>query len=169
MSLRFATLGLLARSPGSGYDLLRRFERSMANVWPATQSQLYGELGRLERDGLIEIVDEGARGRKVYDATESGRAALREWLTKESDTTPRSARLLRVFLLPEADPDAAREFFRREEQHAERDLSHLEEILRTNDWADTDHDFGRIALEYGLRFHTMEIEWARWAQKRLGT
>ncbi|MGB0972936.1 MAG: PadR family transcriptional regulator, partial [Mycobacterium sp.] len=42
MSLRFATLGLLAQRPGSGYDLLKRFEKSMANVWPATQSQLYG-------------------------------------------------------------------------------------------------------------------------------
>ena len=40
MSLRIAALGLLAQRPGSGYDLLKLFENSMANVWPATQSQL---------------------------------------------------------------------------------------------------------------------------------
>jgi DNA-binding PadR family transcriptional regulator len=44
VSLRIAALGLLAQHAGSGYDLLRRFEKSIANVWPATQSQLYGEL-----------------------------------------------------------------------------------------------------------------------------
>lgn len=47
VSLRYAALGLLAQQPGSGYDLLKRFEISMANVWPATQSQLYGELNKL--------------------------------------------------------------------------------------------------------------------------
>ena len=45
-----AALGLLARQPGSGYDLLKTFEKSMANVWPATQSQLYGELNKLADD-----------------------------------------------------------------------------------------------------------------------
>ena len=54
MSLRMAALGLLAQQPGSGYDLLKRFEVSMANVWPATQSQLYGELNKLAGAGLIE-------------------------------------------------------------------------------------------------------------------
>ncbi|PRC47663.1 PadR family transcriptional regulator, partial [Mycobacterium sp. ITM-2017-0098] len=43
MSLRIAALGLLAEGPASGYDLLKLFEKSMANVWPATQSQLYSE------------------------------------------------------------------------------------------------------------------------------
>ncbi|MDT7765614.1 MAG: hypothetical protein QOC63_5034, partial [Mycobacterium sp.] len=47
MSLRIAALGLLAQEPGSGYDLLKLFEKSMANVWPAKQSQLYGELYKL--------------------------------------------------------------------------------------------------------------------------
>ncbi|MFC7754350.1 PadR family transcriptional regulator [Tsukamurella soli] len=167
MSLRFATLGLLAQHPGSGYDLLKRFEASMANVWPATQSQLYGELGKLERDGLIEIVDEGARGRKVYAATDAGRDSLRDWLAAELDTTTRSARLLRVFLLSEVDPEAAVEFFRREEENAERDLARLEHIRTSVPWDDPVDDFGRIALEYGLRFHAMEAEWARWAQERL--
>ena len=56
MSLRIAALGLLAQQPGSGYDLLKHFEKSMANVWPATQSQLYGELNKLADAGLIEVV-----------------------------------------------------------------------------------------------------------------
>ena len=71
MSLRIAALGLLAQEPGSGYDLLKLFEKSMANVWPATQSQLYGELNKLADAGLIEVSDVGPRGRKEYRITEA--------------------------------------------------------------------------------------------------
>ena len=77
VSLRMAALGLLAQQPGSGYDLLRTFEKSMANVWPATQSQLYGELNKLADAGLIEVTDIGPRGRKEYRITEAGRDELR--------------------------------------------------------------------------------------------
>ena len=45
----------------------------MANVWPATQSQLYGELNKLADAGLIEVTDIGPRGRKEYRITEAGR------------------------------------------------------------------------------------------------
>ncbi len=87
VSLRMAALGLLAQRPGSGYDLLKTFEKTMANVWPATQSQLYGELNRLADTGLIEMTDIGPRGRKEYRITRAGRAELRRWVT-----TPRTTR-----------------------------------------------------------------------------
>ncbi|NED54550.1 PadR family transcriptional regulator, partial [Micromonospora aurantiaca] len=77
MSLRHAVLGLLAELGGaSGYDLLKLFEVSLDNVWPATQSQLYGELGKLTDAGLIEVAAEGPRGRREYRITPSGRAEL---------------------------------------------------------------------------------------------
>src|SRR5215470_14166015 len=102
MSLRMAALGLLTQHPGSGYDLLRRFEKSMANVWPATQSQLYGELNKMAAAGLIEVSDVGPRGRKEYRVTDAGRTELLDWVTHPQDDPPfRSAELLRVFLLGE--------------------------------------------------------------------
>src|ERR1043165_7153724 len=100
VSLRMAALGLLAQQPGSGYDLLKTFEKSMANVWPATQSQLYGELNRLSDAGLIEVSDIGPRGRKEYRATADGRSELLRWMVPPGAAPPfRSASLLRVFLL----------------------------------------------------------------------
>src|SRR5262245_34123568 len=109
VSLRIAALGLLAKEPGSGYDLLKHFEKSMANVWPATQSQLYGELNKLAETGLIEVSNIGPRGRKEYQITEAGRAELRRWIANHDDPPPfRSAELLRVFLLGEISPDEAR-------------------------------------------------------------
>src|SRR5690349_24953126 len=97
MSLRMAALGLLAQHPGSGYDLLKRFEKSMANVWPATQSQLYGELNKLAGAGLIEVSSIGPRGRKEYRVTPAGRTELMGWITNPQDDPPeRSAGLLRA-------------------------------------------------------------------------
>src|SRR3954465_2952690 len=106
VSLRMAALGLLAQQPGSGYDLLRTFEKSMANVWPATQSQLYGELNKLADAGLIEVADTGPRGGRESPAPAAGRAELQRWVTNPADAPPfRDASLLRVFLLGEVDPD----------------------------------------------------------------
>jgi DNA-binding PadR family transcriptional regulator len=164
VSLRMAALGLLAQQPGSGYDLLKTFEKSMANVWPATQSQLYGELNRLADAGLIEVSEIGPRGRKEYRITPAGRAELRRWLTSPEDDPPfRDASLLRVFMLGEIDPEAARRHMVSIAEHADSEVKRLEALSDSIDWSDGDSlFFGRAALEYGLRLGAMEGRWARW-------
>lgn len=164
MSLRYAALGLLAQEPGSGYDLLKRFEYSMANVWPATQSQLYGELNKLAGAGLIEVTDIGPRGRKEYRVTEAGRQDLLRWMTHPQDDPPyRSAELLRVFLLGEMTTDQARAYMSSVAEHAEAELTRYEQVRDSIDWEVGDAGFyGRAALEFGLRVEAMEAEWARW-------
>jgi DNA-binding PadR family transcriptional regulator len=165
VSLRIAALGLLAQEPGSGYDLLKHFEKSMANVWPATQSQLYGELNKLADGGLIEVSDIGPRGRKEYRITDAGRAELRRWVTNPQDDPPfRSAGLLRVFLLSEVPPEQARKHVVAMAEHADAELERYAELRDAVDW-DTGDDglfYGRAALEYGLRLSQMEAEWAQW-------
>lgn len=166
MSLRYAALGLLAQQPGSGYDLLKRFERSMANVWPATQSQLYGELNKLADAGLIEVTDIGPRGRKEYRVTDAGRADLVGWITDPADDPPfRSAPLLRVFLLAEASQRQALDYLEQLAADADTKLKHYERIRDSVDWDDCSDKqfFGRIALENGLRTAAAEGDWARWA------
>ena len=159
-----AALGLLAQQPGSGYDLLRTFEKSMANVWPATQSQLYGELNRLAGAGLIEVTDIGPRGRKEYRITPAGRAELQRWVMNPEDDPPlRDASLLRVFLLGEIEPDQARRHMVAVAEHADSEVKRLQALSDSIDWTDGDSlFFGRAALEYGLRLGAMEGDWARW-------
>ena len=159
-----AALGLLAQQPGSGYDLLKTFEKSMANVWPATQSQLYGELNKLADAGLIEVTDIGPRGRKEYRITSAGRTELQRWVMSPEDDPPfRDASLLRVFLLGEIDPQQARRHMVAVAEHADSEVKRLQALSDSIDWADGDSlFFGRAALEYGLRRYAMEAEWARW-------
>src|SRR5688572_18232316 len=128
VSLRMAALGLLAQGPGSGYDLLKHFEKSMANVWPATQSQLYGELNKLAGAGLIEVSDIGPRGRKEYRITEAGHRELQRWVANPQDDPPfRSTELLRVFLLGEVPADQARKHVVAMAEHADAEVKRLEE------------------------------------------
>src|SRR5690242_15264653 len=164
VSLRIAALGLLAQAPGSGYDLLKRFEESMANVWPATQSQLYGELNKLAAAGLIEVSDVGPRGRKEYRITDAGRAELRRWLSSPDDDLPfRDAGLLRVFLLDELPRERARDHILAMADDAQAEIKRLEELRASIDWTDTAGTFyGLAALEFGLRMHAMKADWAKW-------
>lgn len=164
MSLRHATLGLLSQERGSGYDLLKRFKGSMDNMWPATQSQLYGELNKLAGAGLIKVSDLGPRGRKEYAITDAGRAELRRWLLSPQEDPPiRNAAILRVFLLGQLTPDQAREYLESLLSLSEEEHARYLQILDAHDWsADDDAFFARAALEQGLRWTQHKIEWAHW-------
>jgi DNA-binding PadR family transcriptional regulator len=101
MSLEFAILGFLNYHPYTGYDLKKIFDTSIRHFWPADQSQIYRTLGRLTGQGYAEmekIPQEDRPDRKVYHITESGRAALLEWLAGPPPLDePRSAPLIQVF------------------------------------------------------------------------
>ncbi len=167
MSLRIAALGLLAQRPGSGYDLLRQFEKSMANVWPATQSQLYSELNKLADGGLIEVSAVGARGRKEYRITDAGHAELQRWVTNPQDDPPfRSAALLRIFLLNLIPAGQARVHLATMAEYSDAEVARLSELRGSADWYDSgeipDHDFFALAaLDYGQRLNAMRGDWAR--------
>ena len=170
MSLRYAVLGLLAELDGaSGYDLLKTFEISLANVWGATQSQVYGELAKLTADGLIEVLEEGPRGRKAYGITEAGRAELRHWLL---ETEPRNARrdepLLRVFFLGQVKPEEAVAYLRGQIDQMEAWREELARVERRVPWDDDNLSiYGRLALEYGRRFTETRREWLEWAIRQI--
>ncbi len=99
MSLRHAVLGLLSIEPSTGYELTRRFDPSLANAWHASHSQIYPLLSRMEREGLVEVVSEGARRSRTWAATDAGRAELRHWLVEtEPDRGQRNESALRWFM-----------------------------------------------------------------------
>ncbi|SCK27381.1 DNA-binding transcriptional regulator, PadR family [Streptomyces sp. SceaMP-e96] len=165
MSLRHAVLGLLAESPASGYDLMKLFNASLASVWPATQSQVYGELGKLTTAGLVEVAAHGPRGRKEYAITEDGLTELRHWLTDIEPSGPqRHDGLLRVFFLGIVTPLEAQTYLLHQAERAARARAELERLDETAEWDEEMISvYGRIALEYGLRISAMQEEWARWA------
>jgi DNA-binding PadR family transcriptional regulator len=170
MSLRHGLLGLLASGPASGYDLIKLFDTALANVWNATQSQIYTELNKLAADELIALTDEGPRGRKQYSITPEGQAELRHWLTETApQEVHRSEVLLRVFFLGSVSPPQAHGYLRSLVDRYTGQEAALREWERAIEWDDSDLSvYGRLVMEFGLRLATMAREWAEWADDQLG-
>jgi DNA-binding PadR family transcriptional regulator len=161
---------MLSVRPASGYDLMKAFDTSLANVWPATQSQVYGELTRLAEAGLVEVAAQGPRGRKEYALTDAGMAELREWLTDpRPEPARRSEGLLRVFFLGVLSPEQGRGYLTRQSEQAAARHARLQALRDSIDWngQDTVTTNGSFVLEYGLRLTAMYEEWASWAARQL--
>ncbi|MFJ8074080.1 PadR family transcriptional regulator [Streptomyces sp. NPDC096176] len=79
MALRHAVLTVLLDEELSGYQLAKAFDMSVANFWHALPQQLYGELAKLEADGLVsgrEVVQESRPNKRLFTVTEAGLAEL---------------------------------------------------------------------------------------------
>ncbi|MFJ7154179.1 PadR family transcriptional regulator [Streptomyces sp. NPDC101118] len=83
MALEHAILVSLLEKPGSGYELARRFDRSIGYFWTATHQQIYRVLKRMEGDGWVDVRDVPQQARpdkKEYSVAPAGRQALAAWL-----------------------------------------------------------------------------------------
>jgi len=169
MSLKHALLGLLAKGPASGYELTKEFELSLANVWSAKHSQIYPELRKMADEGWLTVGEEGSRGRKEYEITDTGRAELRRWLVEvRPERAGRNEPMLRIFFLWTLPPDEAAAYLDAEAEAARRGSQHLEAIDAVVAWDDTGADLmGRLALEHGLRATRGHAEWAEWAAAQI--
>ena len=91
MSLEHVILGFLEVGPKTGYDLKKRFDRSVAGFWPADQSRIYRTLAKLSERGFVsqEVVAQSDRpDRKVYHISDEGREELHRWLAECEPGSP---------------------------------------------------------------------------------
>ena len=87
MSLAHAVLTSLLENPSSGYDLARRFDKSIGYFWHATHQQIYRELARMEGAGWIASsvpADAGKTRKKEYRILVAGREELARWAEQPS-------------------------------------------------------------------------------------
>jgi DNA-binding PadR family transcriptional regulator len=85
VALAHAILVALTEQSGSGYQLARRFDRSIGYFWAATHQQIYRTLRAMESDGWVHVATVEQHGRpdkKVYTVTAAGRAALTRWIAE---------------------------------------------------------------------------------------
>jgi DNA-binding PadR family transcriptional regulator len=79
MALRHAVLAALLDGEYSGYQLAKIFDVGVSNFWYAAPQQLYSELTKLEKDGLItgrRVIQHDRPNKRVFTVTEAGLAEL---------------------------------------------------------------------------------------------
>lgn len=87
MALRHAVLAALLDGEYSGYQLAKAFDVGVANFWHALPQQLYAELAKLEKDGLVagrQVVQENRPNKRLFRVTDAGRAELEDFAAAPS-------------------------------------------------------------------------------------
>jgi DNA-binding PadR family transcriptional regulator len=74
--LRFVVLALLEERPRHGYELMKELEDRTGGAYRPSPGVVYPTLAMLEDEGLIRPVDNPEGGRKLFEATEAGRAEV---------------------------------------------------------------------------------------------
>lgn len=71
----------------SGYQLAKAFDVGVANFWHALPQQLYLELTKLERDGLVagrQVIQESRPNKRLFTVTPAGVDELTRWAATPS-------------------------------------------------------------------------------------
>ena len=178
-TLGYAILGLLAQEALSGYDLTQLMKGRVGNFWSARHSQIYPELARLEEGGYVthRVVEQQDRpDKKVYEITEAGLEALKDWVTQPPPpNVPRDELVLKAYSVWLADPEKAARLFREEALRHEEQLARYEE---TRAWMEREQGenvrrvdspwfAGYASLRRGIIYERGYEEWCRWVADQL--
>lgn len=138
MSLQNAILGILTFSPMNGYHLRKIFDKSINYAWSASLSQIYRDLGTLEKKGYVSSSiqqQEDRPDKKIYSITKDGEEAFNEWLTNFPDTFSSPKRdefMLRMFFGSKiGKPELIKQFkrFVEERKNFEKVMSKGKEVI----------------------------------------
>ncbi|MYW64381.1 PadR family transcriptional regulator [Streptomyces sp. SID8379] len=171
MSLPHAILTALLEKPSSGLELTRRFDRSIGYFWSATHQQIYRELGKLERDGLIRELPSQAPARgqkKEYEVLPQGRAELVRWTAAPQDPKPlRDPLLLRLRSAAVVGVTGVDDDLRRHLVLHRRQLDRYLEIEEKDFPPEKNSEVDRLqhaVLRAGIDLETF---WVRWLERTI--
>ncbi|EOQ64290.1 MULTISPECIES: PadR family transcriptional regulator [Acinetobacter] len=170
MSLPHVLLTSLLERPSTGFELARRFDRSIGFFWNATHQQIYRELNHMLKKGWVSTLEnemENSR-KKTYQVEQLGRIELASWMTQQSEPAQLRDDLM-VRLRAEAqlsNNQILPELLRHLGLHQEK--LKLYQSIYDKDFKDNDDLDNRVLyihkmiLELGI---TMESEWIKWLEQ----
>lgn len=165
-------LGMLKLGVATGYDIKRVIDGSTRFFWTASYGQIYPELKRLRKAGLVraEQAPRGKVKRTVYSLTPKGEKALHEWLTDSEDVLfeIRDESLLRLFFGDLLSRDEVIANLRTQQQIFELVLQRFREIeVDAKQGVEEGRVYPYVALRYGLDFITFSRDWYAETARRL--
>jgi PadR family transcriptional regulator, regulatory protein AphA len=165
-------LGMLKLGVPTGYDIKRIIDDTTRFFWTASYGQIYPELKRLRKAGLVTARDEprGKVRRTVYELTPKGEEALREWLTDRESVIfeIRDESLLRLFFADMLPKDEVLANLRMQQVLFERVLERFREIeVEARAGLAEGREYPYLVLRYGLDFITWARDWYAEVERRL--
>ena len=167
----FAILGLLSIQPFTTYELAQQMDRTLSWFWPRAASMIYEEPKKLVTAGLAtsRATFTGRRRSTVYEITDAGRAALRDWLdAPATGMRMEFEAMIKVAFADAGDTNQLGATVREIRADAE---ARLAEILdRSTQYATTGGPFPDrlpiVAITGKLLMSQYEavVRWARWAE-----
>lgn len=167
MALEHAILVSLEERSGSGYELARRFEKSIGFFWAASHQQIYRTLKRMVQLGWVhgeDVPQEGRPDKKVYRVSDDGRAELRRWLAElDEPAAMRNDLAVKVRGASMGDPEAVtKQVAHHRDRHAER--LDVYRVIEKRDFPDPARLTGRqlhqyLVLRAGVRAEQGFVEW----------
>lgn len=169
----YAVLGMLAGEPGSGYDLKKRIEGSVAHFWQESYGQIYPILARLAAEGLVDRRLERQKGkpdRHVYSITPAGMERLVRWLGEPAkEESLRNEFLLKLFFgrrRPVVETIRHVERFKERQETQARAFAERERELRRKHATHPGLPYWLMTLHYG-QCRTEAL--VRWSEDTLKT
>lgn len=159
-------LGVLAASEDrlSGKQITDYVYREIGEFWQVAHSQVYPELKRMVKEGLIEqYAVAGNDKEKHYAMTKAGQDKLEDWLTVPSEETPQQKDIfsLKMFFIRTMDDERIVDHLRGQIKLLEKHLQHLinrKESLFTPDYIA--NNYGHyLVLERAIARNTAQIDW----------
>jgi DNA-binding PadR family transcriptional regulator len=169
----FLMLGMLRLGASSGYAVKKATDVSTRFFWPTSLAQVYPELARLERAGLVTRRDDprGARARSAYQITESGQQALVSWLNTErlAPTQFRDEGILRLFFADALPGQDRLTLVRRLRERAQTGAAQMQsEIVPVADaLRESGTHFPAVVAHLGFDTYTYVAQWLARLEEQL--
>ena len=166
MSVSRVLLGVLAEGPAHGYDIKQAHDRRFPGAKPLAFGQVYVALAKLEKDGLVEVVErvrEAGPDRMTYAITEAGREALAGWLATPEPAGPYAADDLvrKTVTALRLGRDAAGFLAAQRQLH----LAAMKELLDLQ--ATTDDVAARIVIDHAVEHLDADLRWLETSAARV--
>lgn len=167
--MRPMLLALLAKEPAHGYELKQALEQIFGSAYPSPNiGQIYVTLGRLEKDGLVRVVDVEQSNRpnkKVYYLTAAGREALETWVDEPTEgPRVRDEFFMKLVLAPMTGIADRMAMINRQRRHYLGLMRDLNELAGRTD---RDNRAALLLIEGAMLHLQADLDWLERCQEEL--
>ncbi|MBV1883078.1 MAG: PadR family transcriptional regulator [Pseudomonadales bacterium] len=165
MSLKHTILAMLETGEITGYGIAKKFNGTFGFIWNASHQQIYQELAKLSKVGLVDyqsIIQSGKPNKKIYKITSSGLQELRKWIENPMDLPKIKDQLMvKLFVGHLVKPEVIQSQIKQHRKlHQEKLDTLCEATQENNNDTSVNNKLAHLAIKRGIALHQSWLQWA---------